>query len=297
MPHPLIVIVGPTGSGKSALAVALARVLGGEVVSADSRQVYRGLDVGTGKVTKYERRGVPHHCLDLAAPRRVVSAEQYRRHALRALRGAWKRGKIPLLCGGTGFYVQTVIDGTVFPTVRPDAALRKKLSVLSVKELHRRLRTLDPERARTIDRKNPHRLIRAIEVATALGKVPKPSVRPLDARVLMLGISLPKQELARRTRARIRSWLRRGLLAEARRVLALRLPEARLRELGLVYTWAFRLAKKEIAREAFIEGLTRDLLRYAKRQVTWFGRDRRIRWVRTAREAEHFARSFLEQKF
>lgn len=296
MPHPLIIIVGPTGSGKSALAIKLARTLGGEVVSADARQVYRGLDIGTGKVTKREMRGVPHHCLDLATPRRAISAEQYRREALRAIRGIWKRGEVPLLCGGTGFYVHAITDGTVFPNVKPDEMQRKKLSMLSVKELFRRLHALDPERARTIDLKNPHRLIRAIEVATALGKVPALATRPLDARMLFIGIALPKQDLEHKTKARVRLWLRRGLLAEAKRVLTMRLSEDRLRELGLVYTWAFRLAKKEITREAFIEGLTRDLLGYTKRQMTWFKRDWRIRWISSSREAQQLVRHFLREK-
>lgn len=271
---PLLVIVGATGTGKSALAVKLARQLGGEIVSADSRQIYRGIDVGTGKLTKREMKGVPHHLLDVASLRRTYTVTQYQRDARHAIRNIWRRGKLPILCGGTGLYIRAVIDGAVFPEVPPNRRLRAKLGKKSAPELYRMLRAKDPRRASEIDRHNPRRLIRALEIVAAKGKVPLPQGKPLDAYVLMLGIRLPKRELERRTRARIRLWLRRGLLKEAGEI-----PPQRIGELGLVYRWATRLARKEITREEFIDGLTKDLLKYAKRQETWFRGDKRIVWM------------------
>lgn len=284
----LIVIVGTTGTGKSALAVALAKRFGGEVVSADSRQVYRDIDIGTSKITTYEMKGVPHHLLNVSSLRRVYTAAHFKRDAERAIRAIWRRGKVPIICGGTGFYIRAVVDGLVLPAVSPSHTLRKNLEKKTTAELFRMLKKRDPARARTIDPKNPHRLIRALEIVAALGKVPKMHAQPINAKTLFIGLALPKKELEKRTHARIRLWLRRGLLKEAERV-----PLHRIGELGLVYRWAARLIRKEISRTAFIDGLTRDLLAYAKRQTTWFVRDQRIHWVHNADTAFSHARVFL----
>lgn len=271
----LLVVVGATGTGKSALSVALARKFNGEIVSADSRQVYRGIDIGTGKITHREMKGIPHHLLDVAPLTRTYTAKQYQRDARRAIYNIWRRGKLPILCGGTGLYVRSVVDGIVIPSVPPNLGLRARLEKKTPTELFTLLKKKDPRRARAIDRHNPRRLIRALEIAETLGKVPALRARPLDAYVLMLGLTLPKQELARRTRARIRTWLRRGLLRETKRI-----PLARIGELGLVYRWTARLINKDVTRAIFIEGLTRELLKYTKRQETWFRRDKRIVWLK-----------------
>lgn len=270
----LLVIVGPTGTGKSALAVTLAKRWNGEVISADSRQVYRGLDIGTGKLTKREMRGIRHHLLDVASLRRTYTVKRYQRDALRIMRDIWRRGKIPILCGGTGLYIRAVVDGVIFPEVPPNRALRARLEKKTTAELFALLKKRDPRRAQEIDRHNPRRLIRALEIIEAKGKVPVMSGKPIDASVLMVGITLPKAELERRTRARIRSWLGRGLLKEV-----VKIPPARIPELGLVYQWALRLANGELTQSAFIDGLTRDLMKYVKRQETWFKRDQRIVWL------------------
>lgn len=270
----LLVIVGPTGTGKSALAVELATRMNGEVVSADSRQVYKGTNIGTGKITTQEMRGIRHHLLDVASLGRAYTVKQYQRDALRAIRGIWRRGKLPILCGGTGLYIRAVVDGVVFPEVPPNRALRARLEKKTTAELFTLLKKRDPRRAREIDRHNPRRLIRALEIIEAHGRVPVMSGTPIDASVLMVGITLPKAELERRTRARIRSWLKRGLLKEVAKI-----PPARIPELGLVYQWAKRLANGELIQSAFIDGLTRDLMKYVKRQITWFKRDQRIVWL------------------
>ena len=160
----LVVIVGPNASGKSDLAVKLAKKFNGEVVSADSRQVYKGMDIGTGKITKEEMQGIPHYLLDVASPKRRFSVAQYQKKAIEAIKKIQKKGKLPILCGGTGFYVQAVVDGLVFPKVKPDWKLRKKLEQKSAKGLYEYLKKLDPERAKTIEKDNKRRLIRAIEI-------------------------------------------------------------------------------------------------------------------------------------
>jgi tRNA dimethylallyltransferase len=271
---PLLVIMGATGTGKSAFAVALAKALHGEVVSADSRQVYRHLDIGTGKLTGREMQGIPHHLLGVTSFRQIYTVKQYQRDALRVINNIWRRGKLPILCGGTGLYIRAVVDGVVFPKVPPNQKLRARLEKKTPHELYRILARKDPRRAKEIDRKNPRRLIRALEIIEALGEVPAIRAKPIDAYVLLLGLTLPKRELERHTRARIRLWLRRGLLKEVKRV-----PPERIQELGLVYQWAARLARGELSRAAFMDGLTQDLMKYAKRQETWFQKDKRIIWL------------------
>ena len=174
----LIVIVGPTASGKSGLAVELARIYGGEIISADSRQVYRGMDIGSGKVTKEETRGIKHHLLDVASPKRTFSAAQYQKLALKAVKQVQEKNKIPILCGGTGFYIKAVTEQTNLPTVAPDWKLRNELAKKSTDELFAILTKKDPRTAKRIERSNPRRLIRALEIVMKTGK-PVPETKPL----------------------------------------------------------------------------------------------------------------------
>lgn len=160
MPKPkLIVICGPTATGKSDLAVEIARQIGGEVISADSRQVYTDLDLGTGKITKREMRGVPHYLLDVADPKRQFSVARYKKLADKAIRDIQKRNKTPILCGGTGFYIDAVVSGAVLPDVPPNKALRSELARKTDDELFETLKRMDPNRAETIDKHNPVRLV------------------------------------------------------------------------------------------------------------------------------------------
>lgn len=275
----LIVIIGPTASGKTGLAVELARHIGGEVVSADSRQVYRGLDIGTEKVVKCEMRGVLHHCIDIASPRRSFSVTQWRSHAERAVRGIQHRGHIPIVAGGTGLYVDALVYGTVFPDVKPNGALRQRLAKLSPEALFAELSQLDPARAATVEHANPRRLIRAIEVATALGRVP-PLV-PAEPRfaVTWIGLNPDREVLEERIAERLDRALRRGLVAETKRLRdELHLSPRRINELGMEYRVCAAYLRGELPKEALRSTLVREVCRYAKRQMTWFRQCPGVAW-------------------
>lgn len=280
---PIIVIVGPTASGKTSLSVALARKLGGEVISADSRQVYRGLDIGTGKVTKRETRGVPHYCLDIANPSRALSVTQWRTHAQRAIKDIAGRGKVPIIAGGTGFYIDALVYGLDFPAVKPNATLRKTLEKKTQPELLEMLKKLDPVRAKNIEQKNPRRLIRAIEVATALGKVPTLPKKKALYDVTWIGINPEEKILKEKIHARLLARMRQGMVAEVKQ---LRTPASgsrgiswnRLDALGLEYRYLSRYLRGMISKDEMLVELERAICQYARRQMTWFKRNKNIRW-------------------
>ncbi len=308
---PLIVIVGPTASGKSELAVRLARKFNGEIVSADSRQIYRGLNIGSGKVrgrwrttrsTKQEAgskktfqyKGVAHHCIDFVPPRRTFTVAEFKPSAEAAIHDITRRGRIPILVGGTGFWIDAVAYDFKLPAIPPNPALRRRLAGKPAGELLTMLQRLDPQRARTIEQKNPRRLIRAIEIARALGEVPELKKRS-PYRILWIGVALPIQTLKRRIRKRLLKRIRQGMVAEAKRLRSLGLPWKRFYELGLEYRFLADYLRQKITMPRLIAGLEAAIGRYARRQMAWFRRNPEIRWVSSPRQAEHLARTFLSR--
>jgi len=291
----LLVILGPTASGKSDLAVKLARRFNGEVVSADSRQVYKGLDIGTGKITKKEMHGVPHHLLDVASPNHIFTAAEYQKLGKRALRNIWRRGKLPIICGGTGFYIDTLLYEYKLPGTKPNAALREKLEKLSADSLYEKLKKLDQARALTIDRHNKRRLIRALEIIAATGKpVPPPPPKTSPYFYLKIGIRKNEFELSGQIKKRLIKGLRTGLIGEVRGLLKSGVSMRRLDELGLEYRFVARYLRSELrTNNELIETLAAAIRRYAKRQMTWFKRDRQIHWISSAGEASRLAKKFL----
>lgn len=275
----IIAVIGPTASGKSALAVEIARFVGGEVISADSRQVYTGLDIGTGKVTKREMRGVPHHLLDVANPKRAMSVVQYERRATRAIRDILKRGKVPIICGGTGLYIDAVLTDTSFPQVPPNTKLRKELEKLSAEKLFKKLQKLDPMRAETIDAKNPRRLIRAIEIATTLGIVPARTPIAERYNTLYIGLTLGKEDLSKRINTRLLARIKRGMITEARRLHEEGLSWKRMDSLGLEYRFLAQFLQNKITKTEMLELLETAIRQYAKRQMVWFKKNKGIGWV------------------
>lgn len=289
----LIVILGPTASGKSSLAINLAKRFNGEVVSVDSRQVYKGMDIGTGKVTKKEMKGVPHYLLDVASPKTRFTVTQYKKLALKAINKIFKKGKVPILCGGTGFYIQTVIDGIVIPEVKPDWRLRRSLEQLSADELFKRLKKLDPRRAKTIEKKNKRRLTRALEIVIKTKKpVPSQKKKPLPYPVLIIGVK--KENLKALIKKRLLERLKKGMVAEIKKLKKSGVSWQKLEEFGLEYRYIAKYLQKKLTYNEMVEKLQKETEHYAKRQMTWFKRDKRIRWTKKQPEAEKLTKEFLK---
>lgn len=290
----VLVVVGPTASGKSALAVMLAKKLNGEVVSADSRQVYRGLNIGSGKITTREMRGVPHHLLDVASPKRVFTIAQYVPRAERVIRDITRRGKLPIVCGGTAFYIDALLGIATIPPVPPDPKLRAELARLSTEALANRLEHLDPERAATIDRKNRVRLVRAIEIVTSTGKpIPHILATPSRYNALIIGITRPKEELRARIHARLTARLRAGMVREVEHLHASGVSWERLEALGLEYRFVSRYLRGNVSKEQMRADLEHAITQYAKRQMTWWKRNSAIRWTADPHHALDWARTWL----
>ena len=292
----IIIISGPTASGKSDLAIALARKVDGEVISADSRQVYRGMDIGTGKVTKAEQRLVRHWMLDIASPKRHYTVAHWKKAAQRAIRDIIRRGKVPVICGGTAFWIDALIYDLAIPEVKPDPRLRARLAKFTPAQLYERLQKLDPARAAAIDRHNPLRLIRALEIIMITGRpVPsKSNGSPYD--LLYLAVSMSREKLARRIAARLDARLAHGMLAEVRRLHRNGVPYRRLESFGLEYRWLAQYLQKKISRNQMREGLLRDIIRYSKRQMTWLRGNDDVVWITGPAEAFRHARRFLNEK-
>ena len=233
----LLVILGPTASGKSTLAVEAARLFNGEVISADSRQVYRELNLGTGKITIGEMKGVLHHLLDIADPAEIFTVMDYKRLAETVIADIVQRGKLPILCGGTGLYIDTLVNNLEIPEVPPNPELRDKLSDVRTHELLKMLFTADPERAASIDKDNPRRLVRAIEITQALGKVTPLTYESPKYDPIFIGIALPKEELEIKIRERLKSRLAAGMIDEARKLHEKGLSWDRMESLGLEYKY------------------------------------------------------------
>lgn len=329
----IIVILGPTASGKSDLAVKIAlRLSSGqakklygvndaEIISADSRQVYKGFNIGSGKITKKEMKGVPHHLIDVASPKRIFTVVQYQRLAKKALQDILRRGKLPIICGGTGFYIDALIYNYQLPKVPPQPELRKKLEKKTTEELFKQLKKLDPRRAKNIDRFNKRRLIRALEIVLITGKpvpnlntnirarLPSPltqanggQVNQLNqhksASILKIGIKKSSEELKKLIKKRLLKRLKQGLIKEVRN---LHNPPAggglswqRLDELGLEYRYISRYLRGLLTRKQMINVLLKEIYKYAKRQLTWFKRDETIHWIKNYKEAENLAKRFLK---
>jgi len=297
----VIIILGPTASGKTSLSIELAKKFNGEIVSADSRQVYRGLDLGTGKVTKKEMSGIPHHLLDVANPKRVFSVAEYAKLAKAAIDSILARGKVPILVGGTGFYIDSITMGIVLPDVPPNSALREKLAKLSPERLFARLQKMDPERAKTIEAQNPVRLIRAIEIATELGAVPPLTKTAPYYEFLKIGLDMKDDALKQRITTRLAERIKAGMLKEAERLHAMGLSWKRMRELGLEYRHMADLLTKKTPRTDFEPLLSMDIWHYVKRQRTWFKRDESITWLDptkkpTLEKASTLVRKFIKRK-
>ncbi len=274
----IIAIVGPTAIGKSDYAVQLAKKINGEIISADSRQVYTGLNIGSGKVTEREKKGIPHYMLDVANPKKVFSAHEYKKMALPIVEDIISRGKVPIIVGGTGFYIDTLLGKMSLPEVPPNPILRKQLAGKGAAELFSLLKKIDRKRAKTIDAKNPVRLIRAIEIATAIGKVPKMKIKKIPYKITWIGLRAPREMLRTKIIARTKKQLYQGMVEEVEKLHKNGLSWKRLHELGLEQRLCSDYLQGKITEGELHTMLNEKIYQYAIRQLRWFERNKEIGW-------------------
>ncbi|MBI2035301.1 MAG: tRNA (adenosine(37)-N6)-dimethylallyltransferase MiaA [Candidatus Liptonbacteria bacterium] len=303
----MIVVLGPTATGKSKLAVKLAKKIsarggpafgwnGAEIISADSRQIYRGLNIGTGKITKKEMGGVPHYLLSVVSLKKQFTAVDYQKRAARAVTNIVRRGKIPIICGGTGLYIDSLIYNYKLPHVEINRKLRGVLEKKSTAELFRKLRKLDPKRAKNIDRNNPRRLVRALEIVLETKqKIQNMPQKISQFNVLKIGIKKNQAELKKRIEKRVNTWIKEGLEEETRKI-SKQISQKRIKELGFNYSLSYFYLKNRTSKPELIQKLRQENWRYARRQMTWFKRDKEIKWIKSENEAEQLIAEFLNQK-
>jgi tRNA dimethylallyltransferase len=291
----IIVILGPTASGKTSLSIKLAKRFDGEIISADSRQVYKGMDIGTGKVTKKEMAGIPHYLLDVTSPKKRFSVVQYKKLADKAISRILKKGKVPFIVGGTGFYIQAVVDGILIPEVKPDWNLRKKLEKKPIDELYKTLLKLDPDRASHIDKNNPRRLIRALEIVLKTkAPIPPLSLQKPRFNALFMGVKKDPKELSKLIEKRLLKRLDEGMVNEVKKLHKQGVSWKRLEEFGLEYRYIAYCLQNKLSYNEMVQKLQKEIEHYAKRQMTWFKRDKRIRWVKNYKTTEVLIKKFLK---
>lgn len=290
----LIVILGPNASGKTKLAIKLAKRFNGEIVSADSRQVYQGMDIGTGKATKAEQKMVKHYLIDVVKPTQEFNVSHFKKLAIKTIEQIHQKNKLPFLVGGTGFWLQTVVDNLDFPAVKPNKALRKKLEKYPTQKLFNILKKLDPQRAKTIDKNNPRRLIRAIEIAKSGHQTKLIKGKPIF-NTLILGLTHPRKKLYQLIDNRLEKRLKHGLVAEVKKLKKQGLSWQRLSDFGLEYRYISLYLQDKLTKQQMVEQLKNAIHHYAKRQMTWFQRDKRIRWIKSQKQATILIRKFISQ--
>lgn len=292
----IIVILGPTASGKTELALKIAESLfaGGEIVSADSRQIYKKMDIGTAKPTLKQQKIVPHHLIDIIEPNKNFTLSQYQKSAIKKIREIHQKNKIPFLVGGTGLYIQAIVDNLKIPHVNPDKKIRKRLERINLSALLKQLRKLDPLTARTIDIYNKRRLVRALEVCLITKKPfsqQKEKGEPLFD-VLQIGVKIDKKTLEHRISQRVEQMIETGLVEEVKdltKKYSSQLPA--MSSIG--YREIIQYLDNKISLEQTRKLIKLHTCQYAKRQMTWFKKDKRIKWVKNYQEAQKLISDFL----
>ena len=288
----LIVILGPTASGKTDLAIKLAKQFNGEIISADSRQIYQGMDIGTAKPTKKQLSQIPHHLVDIIRPSKAFNVALYQKLAVKAIKDVQKRGKVPFLVGGTGLYLQAIIDNLSFLQVPANKKLRNNLEKET--NLFAIYKKLDPEGAKLIDKENKRRLIRAIEVCL-ITKKPYWEQRKQNSplfNILQIGVKLSREELNLNNEARVRKMIRLGLEKEtAKLAKSYGWKISAMQTIGY-QEWLSYFNGKAKKQEVIAEIKTHTL-QFAKRQMTWFKRDKRIIWNKDYKEIKRLIKTFI----
>jgi tRNA dimethylallyltransferase len=295
----LLVILGPTASGKSDLAIKIARKFNGEIVSADSRQIYRGMDIGTAKPTKKELSKIKHHLIDIRKPKENYSVGEYKKDATKAINKIIKRGKLPILTGGTGLYISAIVNNWEIPEIKENKKLREKLQKEIDKKglnfVFKKLVSIDPESAYIVDPKNPQRVIRALEIALLSGKKfseQRKTGKPLYD-VLEIGLNPPAKILNGRISKRIRQMVKTGFVDEVKKLVKKYGYKCKAFD-AIDYREIIYYLKEKISLKEATEQINKNTWHYAKRQMTWFRKyNPKARWVKNQSEAEKLVRKFI----
>ena len=282
-----VAVVGPTATGKSTLGLALAERFGGEIIACDSTAVYRGIDIGTDKVSLADQRGIPHHLVDIAEPTDTYSAARYARDAAGVMRAVVARGRLPVLVGGTGFYYRALVRG-LFPGPARDEALRARLTRVAARRgtgaLHRWLARVDPDSGARIQPNDLKRLVRALEVYLLSGRTLTDhfdaTTSPIaDFDLLTIGVRMPREALWPRVARRVDEQFDRGVVAEVRALLSGGVPATAHAFSGLVYRQVVEMLQGARDEAATRELIVRENMRYARRQLIWFRKEPNVRWL------------------
>ncbi|NLJ86423.1 MAG: tRNA (adenosine(37)-N6)-dimethylallyltransferase MiaA [Firmicutes bacterium] len=285
---PILVIVGPTAVGKTQLSIEVAQRVDGEIISADSMQIYRGLDIGTAKPTEEEREGIPHHMMDIVEPWEEYSVAEYQAMVEDILQEVALRDKVPILTGGTGLYIRAVLEGFIFDGEGKDEAFRTRMQLIAETQgneaLHSRLQAIDPQTANRLHPNDLRRVIRALEVYETTGvplsrHLQMQSEQPPRHKSIKFGLMRDRKRLYERIDARVDMMLEKGLLAEVQHLLDRGLSNESTAMQALGYKELVAYLRGEYDRQEAVRLLKRDTRRYAKRQLTWFRRDRNIIWL------------------
>ncbi len=283
---PVVILVGPTAVGKSEVAIGLAKRLAGEIVTADSMQVYKGMDIGTAKPTPAERNGVPHHLIDIVSPDEAFNVARYREMAHRVIADIHARERLPIVSGGTGLYIRAVLDEFLLPGAGSDPLVRAKLEAEAAEHgkqaLYERLQEIDPETAERLHPNDVRRVIRALELYETTGKTMSQHLKEAQKKepryhAIRIGLTRPRAELYRRIDQRVEQQIADGLVDEVRRLMQ-RYQLNKTARQALGYKEIIDYLEGKSTFEEAVERLKRETRRYAKRQYTWFRRDERLRW-------------------
>lgn len=313
----ILVILGPTSSGKSDLAVKIAQYInknkkifklnGAEIISADSRQIYKNLDIGSGKVKNeatlkekqnglYIYKKIPHHLIDIVNPKTTFSVAKFQKLGTKIIKRLIKENQLPIVCGGTGLYIDSLINKSSFPKVKSNPKLRKELEKKSTEELFKTLKKIDPQRAKNIDSKNPRRLIRALEIVITTGQ-PVPNISQKSAyNVLKIGINLNKKTLTHKISQRTKKMINAGLIQETQNLkIKNKLSWKKIKSFGFEYKIPTDYLLKKISKKDVIPNLIKDNNHYAKRQITWWKKDQEINWIWDKQKALKLTKDFLKK--
>ncbi len=289
----LIVVLGPTASGKTELSIKLAQKFNGEIISADSRQIYKEMNIGTAKPTEKELKKIPHHLISIVKPDEEFTLAQFKKTAVEIIKDIQKRKKLPFLVGGTGLYIQSIVDNLGIPGVKPDKKLRNKLEKKTIESLSNQLKKIDPL-ASKITGPNKRRIIRALEICLKTKKPFSPQrkkKKPLF-NISQIGLNPNKETLIKKIDKRTEKMIKKGMVKEVKKLLKKYSPLLPAMS-GIGYQEIIQYLNNEISLGKAEELIKLHTLQYTRRQMTWFKRDKRIKWIKNYSQAEKLIRDFL----